>query len=252
MAYQLLRELMEQPEDESNRLQEPRELPFVRPEDATGTMSATDLLTWWFRPTSRMADPWEDYFAPRTQPVGTTAQTQRPPLEKRPQRPGARPSFQHRPRPSQPDPEPDLAPWIDWQLLYSEPENTLEDDHAEAAVQCLYDFLHAISRRDVEGAMQCVADDYHVLEDDIEIDALGLRHQIERLLDSLVGWELQVSPVEIPFPLGHMLGVLIYIEIQIDAYHPLLDLRRVIVQRRIAVLQWQSQQGWRISALSPV
>ncbi|MDQ5822884.1 MAG: hypothetical protein M3441_01565 [Chloroflexota bacterium] len=260
MAYQLLRELMEQSEEEWDPLQEPQELPFVRPGDTSGILSATDLLTWWFRPTSRMADPWEDYFAPRREPISTTPQrplAQRPAAQqvsagRRPQLPGANQGFPERARPARPGPAPESAPWTDWQLLHPEPENLLEDDHAEAAVQCLYDFLHAISLRDVEAAMQLVADDYHVLEDDVEIDALGLRHQIERLLDSLRGWELQVSPVEIPMALGHVLGVLVYVEIQIDAYHPLLDLRRVYVQRRVAMLQWQSQRDWRISALSPV
>lgn len=250
MAYQLLRELIEQSPDELGPLQEPQELPFVRPDDTSGILSATDLLNWLFRPTSRMADPWEDYFVPRRESIVTVPQGT--PAGRRSHTPSAKQAFPDRTRPARPDPASDLAPWTDWQLLHSEPENILGDDHAEAAVQCLYDFLHAISRRDVEAAMELVADDYHVFEDDIEIDSLGLRHQIERLLDSLRGWELEVSPVEIPIALGHVLGVLIYVEIEIDAYQPLLDLRRVMVLRRVAMLQWQSQQGWRISALSPI
>ena len=98
----------------------------------------------------------------------------------------------------------------------------MANDQADAAVACVYDFLHAIGRRDPEAAMACVADDYHVLEDDREVDRLGLRHQVEALLDSLRGWEIEISLAEVPEPLHHPSGILIYCEIQIDAYqrHP--------------------------------
>ena len=94
----------------------------------------------------------------------------------------------------------------------------MANEHADAAVACLYDFVHAIGRRDPEGAMACVADDFHVYEDDREIDRLALRHQIEALLDSLRDWELEISLAEVPEPLHHPGGILIYCEIQVDAF----------------------------------
>ncbi|MDQ3929137.1 MAG: hypothetical protein M3328_08320, partial [Chloroflexota bacterium] len=116
MAYQLLRELMEQPADEGSLLQEPRELPFVRPEDTSGILSATDLLTWWFRPTSRMADPWEDYFDPRRQPPGSAPPrppAQRPPAAMRSPLPAPNPGLRDRTGPPWSDPATAAVPWID-------------------------------------------------------------------------------------------------------------------------------------------
>jgi len=147
---------------------------------------------------------------------------------------------------------PQSGPWLDWRVLAHDPADNLADDQADAAVTCLYDFLHALGRRDVEAALSHVAEDYHTLEEDREVDRLGLRQQVESLLDSLRGWELAVSLAEAPEALAHPYGILIYTEIQIDAHHPLENLRRSLVDRRLALLRHQGDQGWAIAALSRV
>jgi hypothetical protein len=239
--------------------------PFV----SQGKLSATDLLSWWF-PAASMTDPWDDYFdqtarviggmgqppaqpPPASFPLPTTL-SQMAPLSQRPSMhsngmpAGVRSLQPEQPRQAGPDINHLASLWA----LSAEPEEELLDEHAQAAVECLYDFIHAVARRDVDGAMELVTEDYHVLEEDREIDRLGLRHQIEALLDSLRDWSLALSLAEIPQPYLHPYGILIYAEIQVDAYHPQHDLRRSFVQRRLCVFEQQSSLRWLIAAMSPV
>lgn len=243
LAYQLLRVVLQQPEPETGQPGQLAPPPFLPP-TFQDQLSATDLLGWWFRPAAGTVDPWDDYFArtPQalTSPLGRSA-ADRPPPPLPP--PGISLSL---------PPVEDGAPWTDPRTLIADPMEELADEHAEAAVACLYDFVHAIGRRDVDAAMGYVADDYHVLEDDHEIDRLGLRHQIEALLDSLRGWEVMISLAQMPEPLPHPCGILIYCEMQVDAFQQDQDLRRSTVDRRIAVCELQSTRQWAISALSRV
>ena len=247
LIYELLRGVLEQPAGAHRQAGSAWQTPFIPPIASEGKLSATDLLSWWFHPASSTTDPWDDFFSQSPHMIAAPAT---------PTAPGhARliPAWQHR---SEEDLIPqfaeELSPWTDLSALIAEPDDQLADEHALAVVECLYDFIHAIGRRDVDAAMALVSEEYHVLEDDHEIDQLGLRHQIESLLDSLRGWELDVSLVEIPRPYLHPYGILIYTEIQIDAYHREHDLQRSFVQRRFAVFERYDEQKWLISALSPV
>jgi ketosteroid isomerase-like protein len=131
------------------------------------------------------------------------------------------------------------------------PDERLPEESAEAAVETLYEFLHAIGRRDVEAAMDLTAEDYHVMEDDVEVDRLGLRQRLEALLDSLRGWSLEASLAVAPEPLHHPYGVLIAADIQLDAAHRD-GSKRSRLERRVALLRQDGEGEWRIHALSLV
>ncbi|MCZ7569834.1 MAG: hypothetical protein M5U01_14795 [Ardenticatenaceae bacterium] len=243
LVYELLRGLLDESQTEGAQARSPRQVPFMPPVAPGGKMSATDLLSWWFRPASNAADPWEDYF---DQPfaVPSLGETIRSPVPApMPWRFSGELALEQTQA---------LTPWTDWQTILNSPEEELGDQQAEAAAACLYDFIHAIGRQDVDSAMELVADDYHVLEDDREIDRLALRHHLESLLDSLRGWEFEVSLGEVPEPLHHPYGILIYTEIHVTAHHPQSGARRSIVERRLALLQQRANGEWAIAALSLV
>jgi ketosteroid isomerase-like protein len=100
--------------------------------------------------------------------------------------------------------------------------------------------------------MDCVAPGYHTLADDREIDRDGLAAQLKSLLDPLRNWELEVALVEIPQPVLHPDGILVYTELEIAARDPDSDERRSWVHRRIAVFEQQRDRSWRIAALSAI
>jgi hypothetical protein len=238
MALQLLYEVLgstevhpKHPEFAAQRSFAPS--PAVLPDEE---MSATDLLSWWFQPTSGLSNPWNDYFDQSFQPAMVTPlQTSRQDGGRAAQLVGQSP-----------------ASWMSVLESFKEPTEELSDEYAEAVVGCLYDFLHAFGRRDIDAAMEYVSEDFHIFEGGKEIDRLGLRQQLEALLGSLRDWEFEVSPVEIPIPIYHSCGALIYVEIQVEAYHPQENLWRSIVEYRIAVFKQQGLNEWKISALSPV
>lgn len=203
---------------------------FLQAPALDGRLSATDRLSWWFRPApaaNPSANRWDAFF------------DQTPPANPPPIAPPAPPAT-----------EP--TGWTGLRLLLAEPEEALAEAEAEAVVDCLYDFVHAVGRRDINGAMAFIADDYHVMEDDVEVDALRLRQQLERLVDSLRDWEFTIALVEIPYPILHPDGILIYAQIQIDARHKNDGRLQTILYHRLAVFQQEGDGTWRISALSPV
>ena len=55
---------------------------------------------------------------------------------------------------------------------------------AEAVIEALYGFVHAIARADVPAAMRWVASDYHSMEDDREVTFETLQQQLEDLVDA--------------------------------------------------------------------
>jgi ketosteroid isomerase-like protein len=130
------------------------------------------------------------------------------------------------------------------------PAEPLADDAVEAAIECLYDFLHAVARRDVTGAMALVADDYHVMVGDHEIDHGQLRHQIEALLDTRTEGELSVSLARVPQPVAHPLGVLVRATIQFDYTGP--DEKETILYERVAVIGEAPDGGWKLCSMSPI
>lgn len=246
-AYELLRSLIEGAEDSFDIAEAPWSSPVPPLADPDGRLSATDLLSWWFRAPSAVGNPWDLYF---NDAPGTTAKSN--------DRPSLPPGFQANTVPNQPHSQArqhsglEVRPWLASLRSRTNIEDVLADEDAEAAVACVYEFIHAVGRRDVERAMEMVSEDYHVFEDDREVDKLGLRHEIESLLDSLLGWEMEVSLAEVPDPLSHKYGVLVYIIIQINAYHPKSGERRSLVNPRIARLKQQAASEWAILALSRV
>jgi ketosteroid isomerase-like protein len=243
-AYELLRSLIEGAEDSFDVAEAPWGSPVPPLADPDGRLSATDLLSWWFRAPSAMGNPWDLYF---NDSLRATTKSSDPPAQPL--------SFQ-----AMINPDPVVGqnstrpphPWLASLRSHTNIEDVLPDKDAEAAVACVYEFIHAVSRRDVEQAMEMVSEDYHVFEDDREVDKLGLRHEIESLLDSLLGWEIEVSLAEVPDPLSHKYGVLVYIIIQLNAYHPKSGERRSLVNPRIARLKQQTTSQWAILALSRV
>jgi len=217
---------------------------------APARISATDQLSWWFRPAGGGADPWEGFFSEESDPDAEVDPAAGWPLARLPAAAGwagaSRAGNGQHPVPEPPSRRMSLR------ALLAEPEQEMLDRDAEAVVTCLYDFVHALGRQDVEAAMACVAPDYHALEDDREIDADGLAARIKALLDSLHGWEAEVFLVEIPQPVLHPTGIFVPIEIQIDARDPGTDARRSILDRRIAVFAQQLDRSWLIAALSAV
>jgi hypothetical protein len=209
-----------------------REPPLAVP-TLSGRVSATDRLSWWFRPSAGDQDPWESFFEderpglsaePRVQPV--PAAPEAPPAEQ----PGRRAALR---------------------LLLAEPDEEMIDADAEAVVTCLYDFVHAIGRGEIAVAIEeCVDPEYHTIENDVEIDRDGLAAQLRAQLDRLRGWDVDVSLVEIPEPILHADGILVYTELQIEARKE--EARESAVHRRLAVFRQGRDRSWRISALSPV
>jgi ketosteroid isomerase-like protein len=193
-----------------------------------GRVSATDRLSWWFRPASGGADPWATYFD--TEPARLEPANATPPPTAEAEPLGRRAALR---------------------LLLAEPEEELIDADAEAVVTCLYDFVHALGRRDVATAIaDCVAEDYHAMERDAEIDRDTLAAQLNAELDRLRGWEIETALLEIPQPILHPDGILVYTELQIDARKG--GEHRTHVHRRLAVFRQGRDHGWRISALSPL
>ncbi len=96
------------------------------------------------------------------------------------------------------------------------PDGQLTAEDGLAVADCLYDFVHALERFDVEAAMACVAEDFHELKADRELDREGFRHRIEALLDGLRDREIEVSLAEAPRPVAYGRLVLCETTLQID------------------------------------
>lgn len=241
-AYALLRSALEEPADDLQPLAaEGAWEPAVPGDGDDWLVSSTDVLTPWSPVilaggAGPIPDPgtvWDAYFAlppggPETPPV-------------LPRRAAAPP----RPPADEPDRRPLSA--LGPPGLIEEP---LDDETAHAAVQCLYDFVHALGRFDVEEAMAAVAGDYHAIEDDREVDREALRHRLEELLDAHRGGAVELSLAEIPEPLPFADGyVLIPAVLQIDR-RPEGGPPATTLVEWIAVLA-AAEEGFRICALSP-
>jgi ketosteroid isomerase-like protein len=230
-AYRVLRELVEQVDENSVQESAVAFLPALPPIDPGSRLSATDLLSSWFRPPSGHPDPWQNFFHKYESPAQVTP-----------------PSSQ----PAGPAAMSVAAPRAVARALFPEPEDELSSETADAAVEVLYEFLHAFGRRDVERAMQFVAADYHTFADDREINRDDLRNYLEALLESFRGWEFEVSLSMAPEPIEHPYGIIVYAEIQIDAVHSESKAKRNVVERRLVLLQAQEDSEWRLASLSPV
>jgi ketosteroid isomerase-like protein len=226
---------MEEPGNTFPDMQSHWQIPNIPPPVSQGMQSATDLLGWWFHAPQNVPNPWDVYLN------------------------HSFPSFDHTVSNNTINKTDNMklpmAPWAEklenLQPLDNEPDYSNDAD-AEMAVDCLYEFIHAFGNNDVESAMQLVDEDYHVFEEDKDIDRLGLRHQLESRLDSLRGWDIELSLSKVPEPIFHPNGILIYIEIQIDARRAEDNQTQSEVEKRIAVFKKQKDGTWKIFALSPI
>jgi hypothetical protein len=223
------------------------ELPILPPPDPEGRLSSTDLLGWWFRgrgrgPRAQGRGGWDDYFA--SEEDGAPEEVPEPEVG---------------PPASREDEGGDLPPFPEARdaglavsSLFPDLEEQLADEHAQAAVDCLYELIHAFGRRDVDAAMQWISEAYHALEDDQEIDRLTFRHGLEAGLEGLKKAEISVSLAQAPEPLSHPEGILIDAQVQIEVFHPEDDSRDSLVERRIAVLVREADNQWRIRSFGKV
>jgi hypothetical protein len=231
--YELLDDLLDERDEGRAEDESPWYEPSPPPLASGANLSATDLLSWWFRPPSgKKGNAWDTYFGDSRLAPGAPVDVQE----------------------VEPKPDTSAASQIVsksvWQALIPETEDRLASEDAEAAVEVFYQFLHAFGRGDIEGALQWVSEDYHVIEDDQESDRNGLRCRLESLLDSLHGWEIEVSLSAPPEPLAHPYGIVIYAEIQIDGTKPGAMAARSQVEHRLVLLEKAGEAGWKIVALS--
>jgi ketosteroid isomerase-like protein len=217
------------------------ELPILPPPDADGQLSSTDLLNWWFRaPQSRTGD-WEkagDWGKPGdwgngVQPSGDKAP--RLPAEWSGQTPAA-----------------GRDAWTDLSMVFPEPEEHLAEEHAQSAVDCLYDFLHAIGERDVEAAALLIDDGYHTVDDGEEVDKAKLKNLLASQLDAFRTWDFSVSLAVAPEPVSHPYGVLIHAVVQFDAVDRTDGSKDGHVERRVAIVRQDAAGAWKIAALPRV
>ncbi len=125
----------------------------------------------------------------------------------------------------------------------------LRAEDALAVADCLYDFIHALERFDIEAAMACVADDFHELKASRELDREGFRHWIENLLDGLRGREIDVSLAEVPRPVAYGRLVLCETTLQIDLAPTLPTSPAVpssLVLRLLLAFERDARGSWRI------
>jgi len=227
--YSLLREALvpqEQQEVETGWYAPP--MPPIGP---GSTLSATDLLSWWFRPPTASRNPWDSYFGEKT-PAREAAGVTQPPAS-----------------PVSPE---DSISRAAIRALLPVGENELASEEADRATETFYEFLHAFGRRDIDAAIQYIAEDYHTFEDDREVDRGDLRSRLEALLDALHGYDFEVSLTTVPEPMLHPYGVVMSVEIQIDGVHPQTKAKKNFVDKRLVLLQSHAQDEWRIAALGKV
>jgi hypothetical protein len=219
----LLNGILEEARDAGTEVPSHWELPILPPPDVDGQLSSTDLLNWWFR-------------APHGR-GGTTFE----PLAEQPQAsPAAR------------EPDADRDAWSEISVLFPEPEEHLAEEHAQAAVDCLYDFLHAVGQRDVEAAAALLDDYFHTIQDGEEIDKLRFKNHLASQLDALRNWDFEVSLGVAPEPVSHPLGVLIHASVQFDAVHRDDGTKNGSVEQRVAIVRQDESGAWKICALPRV
>ncbi|MEM9556451.1 MAG: hypothetical protein AAGC60_19495 [Acidobacteriota bacterium] len=111
----------------------------------------------------------------------------------------------------------------------NEAEVVLTPAEREAIGELVYDLLHRLEARDVDGAMACFREDFQALEtlpgsgDDSgtlpalrAIDRDALRQRVEHALDSVGDDAIELVPAKVPQPLGHPLGALVALDLAVD------------------------------------
>lgn len=226
----LLNSLLEEAHETGDASPSHWELPILPPPDIDGRLSSTDLLNWWFRaPQGRRA---------LASSKGTAA---------------AEPSPVVADGPQAIDAEPAQDRWSELSVLFPEPEEHLAEEHAQGAVDCMYDFLHAVGQRDVRAAVALIDDSYHTIEMGEEVDKPRFTNGLQAQMDELRNWDFEVSLAVAPEPVSHPLGVLMHVIIQFDAASRIDGSKKGRVERRLAILRQESQSGsWRIAGMPKV
>jgi len=209
------------------------ELPILPPPDAEGHLSSTDLLNWWFRAPQGRAARRDVYF----KPIGGDETPSAPPS------PATSPVAEA---------EPVRDGWSELSVLFPEPEEHLAEEHAQASVDCLYDFLHAVGQRDVAVASALIDDAFHTIEAGEEVDKLKFINGLQAQIDELRNWDFEVSLAVAPEPVNHPYGVLIHAIIQFDAVNRLDGSKSGRVERRVAILRQVDGGPWKIAGMPKV
>jgi len=209
------------------------ELPILPPPDADGQLSSTDLLNWWFRAPQSRAAGWDAYF----KPIGGEETNAVHPS------PATSPAA---------NAEPIRDGWSELSVLFPEPEEHLAEEHAQASVDCLYDFLHAVGQRDVAAASALIDDAFHTIEAGEEVDKLKFTNGLQAQIDELRNLDFEVSLGVAPEPVSHPYGVLIHAIIQFDAVNRLDGSKTGRVERRVAILRQLDSGAWKIAGMPKV
>lgn len=223
----LLNSLLEESREPVNAAPSHWELPILPPPDVDGRLSSTDLLNWWFRaPQSRgqgmgVADPPQSSAIVRRSDAGG-------------------------------EEAPHLDGWSELSVLFPEPEEHLADEHAQGAVDCVYEFLHAVGQRDVRAASDLIDDAYHTIEMGVEVDKATFTNGLLRQVEELSQWNFEVSLAVAPEPVSHPFGVLMHVIIQFDAESRADGTKRGRVERRVAILRQDRSGSWRITGMPKV
>jgi hypothetical protein len=175
--YEVLRETLGEQEEPVEPEDSPWYAPVLPPLDLGSRISATDLLSWWFRPPNASRGSWDAYFGDEKPQTTVTSQ---PVVAAFPQPPAdhSRTSSVSR---------------AALRSLLPIEEEELSPDDADQAVEVFYEFLHAFARRDVKAALELVGENYHILENDVEVSRRDLANRLESLLASFSGWDLSVG-----------------------------------------------------------
>ena len=130
------------------------------------------------------------------------------------------------------------------------PADIWDSDAAEQVVDCLYRFLRAIERCDIAEVMECVAADFHALENDVELDRDALRLRLEGSLEAWRGEQFRVSLTEIPDPLFHPAGVLVRVTLQVDFWSKAHARRLTELLGRILWFRAQPDGRWLLGGMT--
>jgi hypothetical protein len=123
---------------------------------------------------------------------------------------------------------------------------------AASAVDCLYRFIHALEQSDIDQAMSCIAADYHLFENEIDMDIHFLRMRLEQFLDEWRGPECRVSLTEIPDPVFFTRGILIQATLQIDYLHKIKQAMNTVLLGYLIRFDAEPGQEWLIHAFHRV
>lgn len=124
--------------------------------------------------------------------------------------------------------------------------NEISEADADAVVEALYEFVHALGRGDVPDALAGVSDDFHAMDGEREVTRDALRHRLESMIDARRGRGLAVSLARVPEPVAHPPFVLVKIALQVDSDGPR-GVPESLVLHRVAV--FARTDGWRMVGL---